>query len=531
MVLSLQATLGTVISRLAGSDMALLQNITLNNQYPYRRSGGTATNTETGSMLSQIGLGNGREFTRFFGLPKTESLPGGYNPGIFMPLRHTYMSSWREAELTVSPVADGIMGLPAIATSTLTVTTESSSRLPLDDTPQVATAGSTLTFLAENSSRLPLDDTPPVATAQADFSIFTDTLFGNLITSGVGSSSFTFSTSTPLLIATMGGEGSTSWQLVTNTPLLGALAFNTASTSLFISSTGDILPINDTAPARTATVTFTFLGELEPFATGILDGDAFLAGGTIDEFAVLGRMEYDNAVHIDVINGASGTRNPTGTLASPVNNLVDALAIARGLNLTRLKLLSDLTIAAGEDVSQYTLFSDTWKVCTVETGAVTTDTVFERISIYGELCGTWNIFVDCWAYNVTNFLGWMRGGSLERIELAPYIDPDPFSLGSSYFDDVVPMYANIKSVLVMNTGVSVSFTACADIVEVQGMTAGSALVAALSGGQVIIDDSCVAGDIHVSGVGSCENNSALVIDETGLNSPNSITSAVWSYER
>jgi hypothetical protein len=203
-------------------------------------------------------------------------------------------------------------------------------------------------------------------------------------------------------------------------------------------------------------------------------------------------------------------------LAVPARYLSDALAIAVENNLTKIKVLSPLTIAAGDDVSGYRIVSDTWQVVTVETGAITTDTEFEKISLYGELCGTWNVLIDCWAYNITNFLGWMRGGSLERVELAPYIDPDPFSLGSSYFDDVVPMYANIPSVLVANTGVSISFTNCTDMVELHEMIVGTVINATLSGGKVTIDSSCTGGNVVLSGVGTYENNSSLVIDYAGL---------------
>lgn len=421
----------------------LLQNITLNNQYPYRRRGATATNTETGYMMSQHGTGGARQFHRFMVFNKRSGFPTGYNPGIYMPLKHSEISSYREADYNISATAAGLRGYPIVASSSFAIS---------------------------------------VADAT-----------GELIASGVGSGQLSIYTNTPLMTASLSGVGSTSFSFNTNSPLLGGEASIVGGTS------------------------FQFSASCTPYATGALAGTAFLAGGEIDEFAVLGRMEYDNAVHVDAINGGPGTSNPVGTLASPVNNITDALTIARGLNLTKIKFLSDYTLSAGDNVSGYTLVSDSWKVLTVETGAVTTDTVFERLSLYGELCGTWNTLIDCWTYNITNFLGWVRGGSIERVELAPYLNPDPFSLGSSYFDDVVPMYADIKSVLVMNTAVSVSFTNCTDIVEIQNMEEGEVINIALSGGQVIIDSTCVGGDVHISGVGVLEDNSSgPVVDSVGL---------------
>ena len=234
---------------------------------------------------------------------------------------------------------------------------------------------------------------------------------------------------------------------------------------------------------------------------------------------------FMQAVYINAIAGASGTDYPKGTPLRPVNNLADAKAIAtlRGFNV--LHLDSDLTITAGEDISSYRIESNDWRVITLEAGAISDDTEFLRLSVYGEMSGSWNVLDDCWVFNITNFMGWVRGGSIERVELAPYVNPDPLSLGSSYFDNLVPMYANVPSALVMADDVSVSFTNCTDICEIQSMTAGSVVNAGVLGGKIIVAASCTGGGILVSGVGELENNSALAVDADNLvNNP-----AVWAH--
>lgn len=471
----------------------LLQNITLNNQYPYRMRGATATNTETGYMRSQHGTGGPRQFQRFMAFNKRSGFPTGYNPGIYMPLRMSEISSYREADYNISATAAGLRGYPIIASSTLSIVT--------------------------TADILPLDDTPQAPTASSSFAISIADALGQLISSGVGDTTLSIYTNTPLMTANLSGVGSTSFSLLTNVPQLKGEASIVGGTAFAFSSTAAMLPLDDSPISNEASAYFSFSASVTPYATGALAGTAFLAGGEIDEFAVLGRMEYDNAVHIDVVNGGPGTNNPVGTLASPCNNITDALTIARGLNLNTIKLLSDYTLVPGDDVSGYTIVSDDWRVLTVESGAGTTDTVFERISLYGEMCGTWNVMIDCWVYNVTNFLGWLRGGSLERIELAPYIDPDPFSLGSSYFDHVVPMFANITSTLVMNTGVSVSFTDCTDIVTIEDAIDGTVLNISLLGGSIILSDSCIGGAAFISGTGLLTDNSTGTdVDSSGLNS-------------
>lgn len=526
----------------------LLQNITLNNQYPYRRSGATATNTETGYMSSQHGSGGPRQFQRFMHFGEGAGFPSGYNPGFFMPLLHSWVSSLQEAVVSMQPAGSGLMGLPGEASSSMSLDTLASI-LPLDDSSPLRTALGEFS-LSATSDILPLDDSPMNNIGVASFSVSVADAFGELITSGIGEASLSVYFNEPLLLASLDGGGSASINVTLGTSLLsgeasisadGTFSFSLTADALpeddsirdnvglatfNIGALADALPEDDTPPARTAVGVITVTGSMEPFATGLLVGEAFLAGGAIDEFAILGRMEYDNAVHIDVTNGQPGTKDPIGTKGSPVNNITDALAIARNLNLSQLELLSDLTLVSGDDVSGYKISSSTWKAITIESGAITDDTEFEKVSVYGELSGTWNVLVDCWVYDITNFLGWVRGGSIERVELAPYTIPSPISLGSSYFDNLVPMYADVTSTLVMNADVSVSLTGCTDIVTVTNMTAGSVVNASLLGGKLIIDETCVGGEVIISGVGGYDNNSLLVIDHTGLTNDDSPWGAI-----
>ena len=233
---------------------------------------------------------------------------------------------------------------------------------------------------------------------------------------------------------------------------------------------------------------------------------------------------FQSMVTIDVDNGVSGTVYPAGTAVRPVNNLADALLIAayRGFNM--LHLNSALTIATGQNVDGYTLHSGEWQEVTVEAGVSLVDTNFERISLYGVMGGFWNVLIDCWVYDITNFCGWVRGGSIESVALAAYTVE---SAGRSYFDDIVPMYPGISSTLTMNTDTAVSFTNSTDITTILSMTAGSTIECGLHGGEVIVDVSCTGGSVTVVGVGVCTNNSALVPDVVGLVNKETVADAAW----
>lgn len=223
----------------------LLQNVTRNNQYPYRRLGSTATNTETGLAMSHHGTGGPRQFQRFMAFSKGAGFPSGYNPGIYMPLRHSWMSSQQEAEISVSATANGLMGFPIVGESSFSFATSAAAEL---------------------------------------------------IAFGIGSASFAITTNTPAMSGVINGSGSAAFSLSCDGNTLGALAdligesgfsfstsadilpeddtppYRTASASFSFSVSADILPEDDTSPARTGSASMSFYGSLIPYAIGHMEG-------------------------------------------------------------------------------------------------------------------------------------------------------------------------------------------------------------------------------------------------------------------
>lgn len=249
-----------------------------------------------------------------------------------------------------------------------------------------------------------------------------------------------------------------------------------------------------------------------------------LVDSTVQQLPEIEQSSFNGVVAIDVDNGVSGTLYPKGTIGTPVNNLADAKSIASARNLTTLLLLSNFTITNGDNVDNLTIKSNNWLDVTVEAGASVENTVFEKVGLYGVMGGYWNVLVDCWVYNITNFCGWLRGGSFSEIVLAPYTED---SAGQSFFDEIVPMYPTVPSVLIMNTDTFVSFTRSTDTYEIKNMTEGSILSMGLSGGICIIDSSCTGGEIIVAGTGTLVNNSTLEINTDGLVSADYVAEHVW----
>jgi hypothetical protein len=249
------------------------------------------------------------------------------------------------------------------------------------------------------------------------------------------------------------------------------------------------------------------------YSVMIISEVSTLVEATIQQLPEIEHSSFNGVVTIDVINGVSGTLYPIGTSTNPVNNLNDAKIIAAYRGFKTLYLKSDLTIISGSNIDEYTLKSDNWLSVTIENNVSLVNTFFEKLSLYGVMGGFWNVLVDCWVYDITNFCGWLRGGSFVNIELAPYTVE---SAGQSFFDNIIPMYPNTPSVLVMNTDVMVSFTNAVDTYEIRSMTSGSTISIGLNEGKVIIDSSCIGGNILIGGIGDVINNSQLTPDITSL---------------
>lgn len=259
---------------------------------------------------------------------------------------------------------------------------------------------------------------------------------------------------------------------------------------------------------------------------GVVTVDDYSTGTTVDLDGVASKQAVADAVQeeigteiqfgafqgkvwLDVVGGTPGTAYPAGTPVQPVDNLADALTIAAARGFDTITLLSALTVTAGQNLDEMTLASANWLSVTVEPGASLVNTVFERVSLYGTMGGFWNVLIDCWAYDLTNFCGWLRGGSFERIVLAPYTVE---SAGQSFFDTVLPMYPNTPSVLAMNTDTVVSFTAATDVFQIEDLTDGCIVDFAILGGRIILASSCTGGEVIAAGIGTVENNSTGLVD-------------------
>lgn len=259
----------------------------------------------------------------------------------------------------------------------------------------------------------------------------------------------------------------------------------------------------------------------------LINSVSSLVDSTVQQLPEIEHGSFNNVITLDVNKGYAGTAYPIGTPMKPVNNLEDAKLIATYRGFKHIHLNSNLTITTGQNIDELHLISDNWLEVIIEPGVSTQNTNFERLSLWGELDGFWNVLIDCWVYDITNFCGWLRKGSFVEIALAPFTEE---SQGQSYFDDIVPMFPDEPSILKMNTNTNVAFSNVTGLFQINDMTAGSILGIGLARGEVTIDNSCTGGSIRVMGIGEVINNSIINVEQDALLCRDDIGHAVWEIQ-
>ena len=196
----------------------------------------------------------------------------------------------------------------------------------------VTTDGAATLSFAPSALAWPLDDSVQIRTGSTSFAFTVADADGQLISSGEGTASLAFTTNTPLLTASLEAIGSTSFTLLAS-GAIGAEASASGSAALTFATAADILPLDDTPPARTASSTMTFsmaaailpTDDASPARTGTAN---FAVTGALVPYAVgqmVGSTVDTSILTSDVIAAAvwqslAASFADAGTMGQKLNN-------------------------------------------------------------------------------------------------------------------------------------------------------------------------------------------------------------------
>jgi hypothetical protein len=119
---------------------------------------------------------------------------------------------------------------------------------------------------------------------------------------------------------------------------------------------------------------------------------------------------FNGAVHIDVVNGTTGTVYNRGTPENPVTNLADALLIATSNGFKKFNVIGDYTFGATDVLDGLTVCGEGMEnsAITLTSGVTTAGTTFCDMSISGTQDGETH-YINCEINALSNVHCFMRG--------------------------------------------------------------------------------------------------------------------------
>jgi hypothetical protein len=226
-------------------------------------------------------------------------------------------------------------------------------------------------------------------------------------------------------------------------------------------------------------------------------------------------MSFGGAIHIDTVNGLSGTRYPQGTMLYPVDNVADALTIAAEHNITHLHAVSDLTVGPTVSMTGFTLMGEGMGRTNiiVDEDATLEECTITMAYVTGVLDNQ-STLVNCMAEDLE-----IRNGELRGCTLMGTITKNTVG-GGNATASIVDCWSGVAGVgtpiLDMGgAGGTLSMRGYHGGITLRNKTGPESASIDLASGQVILESTVTAGTVVVRGVGKLLDSSvgATVVDE------------------
>ncbi len=192
----------------------------------------------------------------------------------------------------------------------------------------------------------------------------------------------------------MGGSGQ-DLVMLNYSGLVSVKNMDSTSEEIAVGIDAGVVTLENTITAGTIIV--SGVGQLVDNSTGsaTVDSDGLISKETIsaavyDEIgSEIQYASFNNAVHIDVVNGVSGTTYNIGTSENPVNNIPDAVNIANGKGFEKICVHGNLALGAGDIVDGFEINGQSTikSNIIIDSTASVVDCIFFNATISGTLDG------------------------------------------------------------------------------------------------------------------------------------------------
>jgi hypothetical protein len=238
---------------------------------------------------------------------------------------------------------------------------------------------------------------------------------------------------------------------------------------------------------------------------------------------------FQNGVWIDQANGAIGTVYPRGTALMPVNNFADAKIIAEYRGLTRLYILGGAVMGADALFNTFEIVGQSANLTILEISpeAEVQNCEIRECYVMGTLDGG-SIIRECIVADL-NYVN----GVLHQCMLNPgviHIGGDPNSSAH-----ILDCYSGVPGhgtpIIDMNgDSAALGIRGYNGGIAIRNKTGNAAISVDINSGQIILEDTVVAGDIVIRGIGKLiDNSNGANVDADYLNSPTKNAEFAWQH--
>jgi hypothetical protein len=256
------------------------------------------------------------------------------------------------------------------------------------------------------------------------------------------------------------------------------------------------------------------------------------SSATLQEQEALQYSSYQNAVWVESGTTTYGTDYPAGTREYPVNNVQDAVAIANMRGFDTIRFIGNYTLGAGDDVSNFTLIGQNPNrtLLTLGDEAIISNVEILEASVTGILDGNATIRRSV-IMDLNYFSGTMIDSVLTKGVI--YLGNNANALFLHCYSGVAG--ADTPIIDLGGSGQSLGLRNYNGGVTIRNKTGDDGCSLDVNAGQVIIEDTCIAGDIYCRGVFKLlDNSNGTTVHKLGKaysfgdDMETKVADAVWS---
>ena len=256
---------------------------------------------------------------------------------------------------------------------------------------------------------------------------------------------------------------------------------------------------------HTSILTAAVIIQYEPPAAEIIRDE--------ESLAAIEHMAFNNRLTIDIGNNSGhaipGTKFPAGTVESPSDNIADAAVIAAIRGLYLIDVIGNLTVPSGYSTSGYVFDGQGASLTTITilSGVDTTNTKFTDCTVTGVFDGK-SSFRQCKVEGVTNFVGKMEDCTITDLPIVAASSGllQVFKcVGASPADELITFDMNNGTTNLIVRG----FLGCFEVLNQTNVNQNACIN---FNGLCVLDPSCTAGQIDISGTGKLNDNSTGTTD-------------------